>query len=110
MLINLFECTGSKIKVLFIKILIEQVKEQRNFIWSLERLEECVWRNVSEEVRLEKRVWRSAPEDTSSEARSSEASRQKLLHQSWQSTVYEVYNHELCNHHLCNIVSTSRQE
>ena len=30
------------IKVLFIKILIEQVKEQRNFIWSLKRLEECV--------------------------------------------------------------------
>jgi len=41
-------------------------------------------RNVSEE---------SAPEDTSSEARLSEASHQKPLHQSWQSTVYEVYNH-----------------
>jgi len=73
MLINLFKCTGSKIKVLFIKILIEQVKEQRNFIWSVKRLEECVWRNASEEVRLKKRVWRRAPEDTSSEARSSEA-------------------------------------
>ena len=56
-------------------------------------------RNASEE---------SAPEDTSSEAKSSEArssearssearlseaSHQKPLHQSWQSTVYEVYNH-----------------
>ena len=73
MLNNLFKCTGSKIKVLFMKILIEQVKEQRNFIWSVKRLEECVWRNASEEVRLKKRVWRRAPEDTSSEARSSEA-------------------------------------
>jgi len=73
MLNNLFKCTGSKIKVLFIKILIEQVKEQRNFIWSVKRLEECVWRNASEEVRLKKRVWRRALEDTSSEARSSEA-------------------------------------
>ena len=45
----------------------------------------------------------NAPEDTSSEAKSSEArssearlseaSHQKPLHQSWQSTVYEVYNH-----------------
>ena len=47
-------------------------------------LKKCVWRNESEE---------SAPEDTSSEARSSEASHQKPLHQSWQSTVYEVYDH-----------------
>jgi len=73
MLNNLFKCTGSIIKVLFIKILIEQVQEQRNFIWSLERLEECIWRNASEEVHLKKRVWRRALEDTSSEARSSEA-------------------------------------
>jgi len=73
MLNNLFKCTGSKIKVLFIKILIEQVKEQRNFVWSVKRLEECVWRNASEDVRLKKRVWRRAPEDTSSEARSFEA-------------------------------------
>ena len=42
-------------------------------------LKNCVWR-----MRLKKRVWRRAPEDTSSEARSSEAliirsiSRQKL--------------------------------
>jgi len=64
MLNNLFKCTRSKIKVLFIKILIEQVKEQRNFIWSLKRLEECVWRNESED---------RAPDDTSSEARWSEA-------------------------------------
>jgi len=53
------------------------------------RLKKCVWRNESEE---------SAPEDTSLEARSSEAglseaSYQKPLHQSWQSTVYEVYDH-----------------
>jgi len=61
----------------------------KEFYWSLERLEEmhlkiCVWRNESEE---------SASEDTTSEARLSEASYQKLLHQSWQSTMYEVYNH-----------------
>ena len=71
----------------------------KEFYWSLERLKEmrhkdmrlkkCLWRNESKE---------SAPEDTSSEARSSEArlseaSQQKPLHQSWQSTVYEVYNH-----------------
>ena len=30
MLNNLFKCTGSIIKVLFIKILVEQVQEQRN--------------------------------------------------------------------------------
>jgi len=48
------------IKVLFIKILIEQVKEQRNFIWSLKRLEECIWRYASEAVRLKKRVWRKS--------------------------------------------------
>ena len=48
------------------------------------RLKKCVWSNESEE---------SAPEDTSSEARLSEASHQKPLHQSWQSTVYEVYDH-----------------
>jgi len=58
MLNNLFKCTWSIIKVLFIKILIEQVKEQRNFIWSVKRLEECVWRNASEEVRLKKSSWR----------------------------------------------------
>jgi len=67
-------------------------------------LKNCVWR-----MRLKKRVWRRDPEDTSSEARSSEAlvirsiSRQKLLHQSWQRTMYEVYGHELYNHHLCNL-------
>ena len=70
------------IKVLFIEVLIEQVKEQRNLYWSLKRLKICVWRNASEE---------SAPEDTSSEAMSSEArssearlseaSHQKPLHQ-----------------------------
>jgi len=58
MLNNLFKCTGSIIKVLFIKILIEQVQEQRNFIWSLEHLEECVWRTASEETSLKKSSWR----------------------------------------------------
>jgi len=58
MLNNLFKCTGSKIKVLFIKVLIEQVQEQRNFIWSLKRLEECVWRNASKETSLKKSSWR----------------------------------------------------
>ena len=53
MLNNLFKCTGSIIKVLFIKILIEQVQEQRNFIWS-------IWKNESEELRL-----KNAYEETS---------------------------------------------
>ena len=57
---NLFKCIGSKIKVLFIKILIDQVQEQRNFIWSLEasgrkRLKKCIWRNGSEEELLNTR-------------------------------------------------------
>jgi len=42
------------IKVLFIKILNEQVKEQKEFYCSLERLKECVWRNASEETSLKK--------------------------------------------------------
>ena len=62
MLNNLFKCTGSIFKVLFIKILIEQVQEQRNFIWSLEHLEEWVWRTASEnafeETSLKKSSWR----------------------------------------------------
>jgi len=58
MLNNLFKCTGSIIKVLFIKIMIEQVQEQRNFIWSLEHLEEWVWRTASEETSLKKSSWR----------------------------------------------------
>ena len=53
MLNILFKCTGSIIKVLFIKILIEQVQEQRNFIWS-------IWKNESEELRL-----KNASEETS---------------------------------------------
>ena len=71
----------------------------KEFYWSLEHLKELRLK----EMRLKKCVWRnesgeSAPEDTSSEARSSEArlseaSHQKPLHQSWQSTMYEVYNH-----------------
>ena len=49
------------IKVIFIKILIEQVKEQMNFIWSLEHLEEmhlkiCVWRSAYEETSLKKEL------------------------------------------------------
>jgi len=55
---NLFKCTGSIIKVLFIKILIEQIQEQRNFIWSLKHLEEWVWRTTSEETSLKKSSWR----------------------------------------------------
>jgi len=80
----------------------------KEFIWSLKHLEQWVWRTASEELHLKNCVWRRAPEDTSSEARTSEAldirsiSRQKLLHQSWQRTMYEVYGHELCNHLLCN--------
>ena len=77
-------------------------------------------RTASEEMCLKKRVWRKRSEDTSSEEKSSEARssearlskaphqkplHQKLNRQSWQSTVYEVYNHQLCaclcNHHLC---------
>jgi len=63
MLNNLFKCTGSIIKVLFIKILIEQVQEQRNFNWSLEaswrmRLKKCVWRIASEVTGLKKSSWR----------------------------------------------------
>ena len=49
---------GSIIKVLFIKILIEQVQEQKNYIWSLEHLEECVWRTASDETGLKKSSWR----------------------------------------------------
>jgi len=65
MLNNLFKCTGSIIKVLLIKILIEQVQEQRNFIWSLEasgrmRLKKCIWRSASEETSLKKSSWRHA--------------------------------------------------
>jgi len=58
MLNNLFKCTRSIIKVLFVKILIEQVQEQRNFIWSLEHLEEWVWRTATEETSLKKSSWR----------------------------------------------------
>ena len=63
MLNNLFKCTGSKIKVLFIKILFEQVKEQSNFICSLEafgrmRLKKCVWRSASKGTSLKKSSWR----------------------------------------------------
>ena len=52
-------------------------------------LKNCVWRNESEESALED----TSSEARSSEARLSEASHQKPLHQSWQSTVYKVYDH-----------------
>jgi len=70
------------------------------------RLKKCIWRNGSEEELLKTRHQKQGHQ----KQWSSEAPRQKLLHQSWQSTMYEVYNHELCNHHLCNYVSTSRQD
>jgi len=74
-----------------------------------------VWKNASEEMCLKKCIWRNGSEEELLKTRhqkqgSSEAPRQKLLHQSWQRTLYEVYDHELCNHHLCNFVSTSRQD
>jgi len=65
MLNNLFKCAGSIIKVLFLEILIEQVQEQRNLFY--------LKLKASGRLRLKKRVWRRAPEDTSSEARTSEA-------------------------------------
>jgi len=108
MLNNLFKCTGSIIKVLFIKIPIEQVQEQGNFIWSLKHLEEWVWRTTSEEC-----VWRNESEEELLKTRQQKQghqklvirsiSHQKLLHQSWQRTLYEVYGHKLCNHHVCNV-------
>ena len=60
-------------------------QKAKKFYWSLGRLKwNASERNASERNASEE----SAPEDTSSEA-----SHQKPLHQSWQSTVYEVYNH-----------------
>ena len=107
MLNNLFKCTGSIIKVLFIKIPIEQVQEQGNFIWSLKHLEEWVWRTTSEEC-----VWRNESEEELLKTRQQKQghqklvirsiSHQKLLHQSWQRTLYEVYGHKLCNLWLYN--------
>jgi len=49
MLNNLFKCTGSIIKVLSIKILVEQVQEQRNLFEA-----KSVWKNASEEASLKK--------------------------------------------------------
>ena len=79
MLNNLFKCTGSIIKVLFIKILIEQVQEQRNFIWSLKHLEEWVWRTVSEEC-----VWRNEFEEELLKTRHQKQDHQKH----WSSKAY----------------------
>jgi len=51
----------------------------RDSDWTSSRAKEFIWslkasgRTASEELRLKKRVWRRAPEDTSSEARTSEA-------------------------------------
>jgi len=56
------------IKYIFIEILIEQIKSK----WIHLKLK-SIWKNASEELLLKKQVWRRAPEDTSSEARSSEA-------------------------------------
>ena len=105
----MFKCTGSIIKVLFIEILIEQVIEQRNFIWSLEHLEECAWR-----MHLKNCIWSIGSEEELLKTRHQKQGhqkqwsfrsifRQKLLHQSWQRTMYELYGHELCNHHLCKL-------
>jgi len=47
MLNNLFKCIGSIIKVLSIKIMVEQVQEQRNLFEA-----KSVWKNESEELRL----------------------------------------------------------
>jgi len=49
MLNNLFKCTASIIKVLSIKIPVEQVQEQRNFFEA-----KSVWKNASEETGLKK--------------------------------------------------------
>ena len=74
MLNNFFKCTGSIIKVLFIKILIEQVQEQRNCIWSLEasrrmRLKKSSWRHVikSKIIRSTGHQKHISPEATSPE-------------------------------------------
>jgi len=74
MLNNLFKCTGSIIKVLFMKILIEQVQEQRNFIWSLEHLEAWVWRTASEEC-----VWRNESEEELLKTRHQKQGHQKHI-------------------------------
>ena len=60
------------IKVPFIEILIEQVKSKRIYL-KLIASGRMRLKNASEEQLLKKRVWRRAPEDTSSEARTSEA-------------------------------------
>jgi len=60
------------IKVLFIEVLVEQVKEQKNLYWSLKHLKK---------MSLKKMLLKMM----SSEARSSEASHQKLLHQKLKS-------------------------
>jgi len=105
MLNNLFKCTGSIIKVLFIKILIEQVQEQRNFIWSLEHLEEWVWRTASEETSLKKSSWRHIIRSKiiRSTDHQKHISQEATSLELTKDTLYEVYDHELCNHHLCNL-------
>jgi len=79
MLNNLFKCTGSIIKVLSINILIEQVQEQGNFIWSLKHLEEWVWRTASEEC-----VWRNESEEELLKTRHQKQDHQKH----WSSEAY----------------------
>jgi len=68
----LFKCTGSIIKVLSIKILIEQVQEQRNLFEA-----KSVWKNASEEC-----VLRNGSEEELLKTRHQKQGHQKLLHQS----------------------------
>jgi len=79
MLNNFFKCTGSIIKIQFIKIMIEQVQEQRNFIWSLEHLEEWVWRTAPEEC-----IWRNESEEELLKTRHQKQGHQKH----WSSEAY----------------------
>ena len=60
------------------------------------RLKKCVWRSAFEETSLKIELLKTRHQKQGHQKKwSSEASHQKPLHQSWQSKVYEVYNHEL---------------
>ena len=65
------------IKVLFIEVLVEQVKEQRNLYWSLKHLKKMCLKKMLLKM--------TSSEARSLEARSSEASHQKLPHQKLKS-------------------------
>jgi len=54
MLNNFFKCTRSIIKVLSIKIMIEQVQEQREFYLKLKAFGRMSLKNASEETSLKK--------------------------------------------------------